>query len=527
MRPARRHDEQRDRRRLRDGDPGRTRARGGQHHARDGDAHQRREPPDALHAVVAHADALHERQERAQQQEHCAGHDAQPLAVQHPDTGGERRDGHGQRRCHMRCRNRQHLRDYDLHASRRADSMDGMDMGLRPLSEVLDSADATLRRGESAAGRAWATGFDPLDSYLGGGVRSGELVLVGGPQGFGKTTWVLQALRNMVAGGAYGVYVSYEHDEYTVLERLLALEAGLLYGAEAVGMRRIRAALEAVDGRGHEPLEERLADTPGGTEALQLVRTYAHASTSPGRTAPRRACARSLPGPRRSSRSTGQAPVIVVDYLQKVPVPGGPDIEEERITLVAEGLKDLALRLQRPDRRRRRRRAGGPRRRQAAARAQPARVLRVGLRARRHPAHERQVRRGRPPPPGLRHRQRRPLQELGRDDASRRTGPAWTRSTSSSSSTSIRGGSTPRARSSPSSSSTSASTSSSGSPAARRGRSVGPIGVVTHRPRQVAHLESVPQQTAGVVECGVRPGQVVLAEPRRSRARAGRGTAPR
>src|SRR3990170_4905359 len=146
-----------------------------------------------------------------------------------------------------------------------------MDVGLRQISEVLDTADSKLQRGESAAGRAWPTGFDPLDSYLSGGVRSGELVLVGGPQGFGKTMWVLQALRNMVADGGHGVYFSYEHDEYTVLERLLALEAGLLYGPEAVGMRRIRAALEAVDGHGDQLLEDRLPPTSGGRDALEKV----------------------------------------------------------------------------------------------------------------------------------------------------------------------------------------------------------------------------------------------------------------
>lgn len=223
-----------------------------------------------------------------------------------------------------------------------------MDAGLRQISEVLDTADSKLQRGESAAGRAWPTGFDPLDSYLSGGVRSGELVLVGGPQGFGKTTWVLQALRNMVADGAYGVYFSYEHDEYTVLERLLALEAGLLYGAEAVGMRRIRAALEAVDGRGEEALEDRLSGTSGGREALQKVRAYAPRlffARANGSTSDLGEVARRIES---IIDKTGHAPVVIVDYLQKVPVPDGPDAEEDRITFVAEGLKDLALRLQIP-----------------------------------------------------------------------------------------------------------------------------------------------------------------------------------
>jgi replicative DNA helicase len=223
-----------------------------------------------------------------------------------------------------------------------------MDLGLRALDEVLDTADASLTKGESAAGKAWPTGFSPLDAYLSGGVRSGELVLVGGPQGFGKTTWVLQVLRNIVAGGDHGVYFSYEHDEYTILERLLALEAGLIYGAEAVGLRRIRSALEAVDGRGDLALDARLANTNGGQEALQAVRQYSKrlffARANGSTTDLREIAARA----EQIKEATGHAPVVVVDYLQKVPVPDGPSAEEERITMVAEGLKDLALRLQCP-----------------------------------------------------------------------------------------------------------------------------------------------------------------------------------
>jgi replicative DNA helicase len=173
-------------------------------------------------------------------------------------------------------------------------------------------------------------------------------VLVGGPQGFGKTTWVLQVLRNIVAGGDHGVYFSYEHDEYTVLERLLALEAGLIYGAEAVGLRRIRSALEAVDGRGDLALDARLANTNGGQEALQAVRQYSKrlffARANGSTTDLREIAARA----EQIKEATGRAPVVVVDYLQKVPVPDGPSAEEERITVVAEGLKDLALRLQCP-----------------------------------------------------------------------------------------------------------------------------------------------------------------------------------
>ena len=42
-------------------------------------------------------------------------------------------------------------------------------------------------------------------------------------------------------------------------------------------------------------------------------------------------------------RQTGEAPMVVVDYLQKVKLDGGSDVEDERVTVVVEGLKDLAL----------------------------------------------------------------------------------------------------------------------------------------------------------------------------------------
>src|SRR4029079_5317674 len=70
---------------------------------------------------------------------------------------------------------------------------------LRSLSDVLKTSDDQLSQGQSAAARVWPTGFDPLDTYLNGGLRSGELTLLGGPQGLGKTTWVLQLIRNVVA----------------------------------------------------------------------------------------------------------------------------------------------------------------------------------------------------------------------------------------------------------------------------------------------------------------------------------------
>src|SRR3954470_11726673 len=111
------------------------------------------------------------------------------------------------------------------------------------LLSVLKAADVALNKGTAAAPRTWPTGFDPLDAYLGGGLRAGELVLLGGPQGLGKTTFALQVLRQVVQAGGHGLFFSFEHDERTLLERFLSLEAAEIAGEEGVPLRLIRDAM--------------------------------------------------------------------------------------------------------------------------------------------------------------------------------------------------------------------------------------------------------------------------------------------
>jgi replicative DNA helicase len=213
---------------------------------------------------------------------------------------------------------------------------------LMSLRAVLAETDARLLRGRSAAPRVWATGFPALDTYLGGGIRAGELTLLGGPQGLGKTTLALQILRNIAAGGDHAVYFSFEHDPATVLERLIACEAGEHLGLDAVTTRRVREAFQAADGRS-STLAERLGDTPGGAEAVLAVAGYADrllVHRSSGAMTDLEAIRRTVMSVRAES---GEPPVIVIDYLQKVAVLGHHDIEEERVTWIVEGLKDLAL----------------------------------------------------------------------------------------------------------------------------------------------------------------------------------------
>jgi replicative DNA helicase len=217
--------------------------------------------------------------------------------------------------------------------------MPGMEQSFPSLTEVLARAEDRLRAGAHAATRIWPTGFGLLDRHLGGGFRSGELVLLGGPQGLGKTTWALQVARNVALSGRSVLYCTFEHDPSSLLVRLVALEAGLGGGLEAPRVDRVRAAFDT--GAPGHTLEERLDES--GAKALETVRGYAerlvmHRSTGTSTTL--EVIARGVEAVR---ERTGALPILVVDYLQKVKVPAGAPTEDERVTVVVEGLKDLAL----------------------------------------------------------------------------------------------------------------------------------------------------------------------------------------
>ena len=74
---------------------------------------------------------------------------------------------------------------------------------LRPRSamEVLTGLSEKVSQGAMAEYQQVPLGFSPLDRALGGGIRSGELMLIGGAQGTGKTTMSLQMGRNIAQSG--------------------------------------------------------------------------------------------------------------------------------------------------------------------------------------------------------------------------------------------------------------------------------------------------------------------------------------
>jgi replicative DNA helicase len=210
---------------------------------------------------------------------------------------------------------------------------------LRPLDALLSETDEVLRRGTPAGARVWSTGFPALDAVLTGGLRSGELVLLGGPAGHGKTTLGMQVARNAVAAGASALVFSYEHESHTLLERLISLEAAEADPGEVAGVIDVRRALETAD-RG-ESLQSVLGGLRGGAQAYAALAGYGDRMQIHESSGVTTTLERVREAVARVTETTGQAPLVLLDYIQKVPV--DRQGEDERVTAAAEGLKDLAL----------------------------------------------------------------------------------------------------------------------------------------------------------------------------------------
>ena len=187
------------------------------------------------------------------------------------------------------------------------------------------------------------TGFEPLDDVLAGGIRHGEVVLLGGKPGVGKTIASLQWARSMAQRGVAVVYLCFEHDEVTLLTRLLSCELGEMLGTAPAGSETGRDELQ---GRirdvaaGAITLREALASDPLLDQAHRRLAAYADRIvlvTGSGAHTNVPAIADV------TRRFDGEPVVLFVDYVQKVPVFPAITDEDARVGQVIEGLKQLAL----------------------------------------------------------------------------------------------------------------------------------------------------------------------------------------
>ncbi|MCU0501639.1 MAG: AAA family ATPase [Anaerolineae bacterium] len=217
--------------------------------------------------------------------------------------------------------------------------------GPATLNEVISEVEAEVASGGSDRLRPMPTGFNPLDDVLTGGLRPGELLVIGGAFGVGKTIWGLQVARNVVQAdrNTTAMYICYEHDRAHLLSRLLCLESAEAgFRDDALTLRKIGdLSLNAPKGVG---LVSRLQRTPRYATLVDTLHAYGDRLTLVKASGD----ASTLTEIRRWVESAvakgARRMLVVVDYLQKIPVDYRTlEAETEVTTFLTQGLKELAM----------------------------------------------------------------------------------------------------------------------------------------------------------------------------------------
>ena len=220
----------------------------------------------------------------------------------------------------------------------------------RSALDVLADIRHRVATGELADYEPIPLGLAPLDRMLGGGLRPGELMLIGGAQGTGKTTMALQMARNIAASGqAYVLYVNFEHDDADMLNRLIAMESALPHlpntkpSTGAVKITDVRSEVIRSWARaGEEPAD--LAASPRLKPAIDRIARYGGNLYLLRGSATASTVDNLLELIDMHRRKSGERRlVLIIDYLQKVPQIPEPPSETEKVTFVVNGLKDIAL----------------------------------------------------------------------------------------------------------------------------------------------------------------------------------------
>jgi replicative DNA helicase len=228
--------------------------------------------------------------------------------------------------------------------ARRMQSWELEASGPATLAEVMEEVEERVARGDIGHLRPLGTGFEPLDEVLNGGLRTGELLIIGGPFGVGKTIFGLQVARNVVLSSEDNgaIYVCYEHDRPHLMSRLMCLESAEQGYRDGLTLRKLAdMAMTEEDGLG---LVSRLRRRPRYAALLDTMDSYAgrlvlvkasgdHSTLDQIR---RWVGELVVAEPRRW--------LVVVDYLQKIPVNLNMlQPETEVTTYLTQGLKELAM----------------------------------------------------------------------------------------------------------------------------------------------------------------------------------------
>lgn len=167
------------------------------------------------------------------------------------------------------------------------------------------------------------TGWPDLDAIL-GGLTGGQLVIVGGRPGQGKTSFASCLIENVVlresCGDGAALYVSLEMSAAEVGERFLSLRSGVPITALRRGSMTAEQRGQVITAAG-ELAESRLAVFDPGSSTVSQVAAVS----------------------RRQQRSRGGLSLLVVDYLQLLtPEAKRSDNREQEVAKMSRRLKNLA-----------------------------------------------------------------------------------------------------------------------------------------------------------------------------------------
>ena len=183
-----------------------------------------------------------------------------------------------------------------------------------------------------------ATGFNPLDAMLDGGLHPHDLTLLAGKPSVGKTIATLQWARHIASNGGHVAYISYEHSEQSLLSRLLNLQVSETPAyADETALETMRRRIKAW-GAGRLSFEELAGTHPAMEAAVEDLMSYAsrmfliQGSAVTTDVHELSSIARHVVGP---------GGLMIVDYLQKVPVEGGASLG--RAPEIASALKEIAM----------------------------------------------------------------------------------------------------------------------------------------------------------------------------------------
>ena len=165
---------------------------------------------------------------------------------------------------------------------------------ISPLAQVLSRADAVADGAPSPD--TIPTGFPSLDRLLGGGLRGGDLTVLGGDVGSGKSAFALAVALRIAQRRQKVTFFSGEMTTDRVLERILAIEgrvkvddlrhgvvndiARASVGAAAVRMRELLPAFETMPAGGVDALLERIDGSGVELVVLDSLQSLARGARS-------------------------------------------------------------------------------------------------------------------------------------------------------------------------------------------------------------------------------------------------------